>query len=62
VGHPLLAYFPDRDWAITVPLVLILLVLFMLTTFLSLVMIKSTSQPTKKTLPPTQGGSKLKAT
>lgn len=40
-GHFLHSYFLPREYALVIPLVLILLILFVITTFLSLAMIKS---------------------
>ncbi|GBB94601.1 hypothetical protein RclHR1_02390007 [Rhizophagus clarus] len=40
-GHPLHEYFPDRSYAIRIPVVLLLFGLTVVFTFLALVMIKS---------------------
>ncbi|KAF0546619.1 dolichol phosphate-mannose biosynthesis regulatory [Gigaspora margarita] len=45
-GHPLHEYFPDRKYAIIIPVVLLLFGLTVIFTFLALVMIKSSG--TKK--------------
>ncbi|CAG8679546.1 18192_t:CDS:2, partial [Acaulospora morrowiae] len=42
-GHPLHEYFPDRSYAIKIPVVILLVGLTVVFTFLSLVMIKSNS-------------------
>ena len=40
VGHPFHEYFPEKDYALRVPIVLLLVATCVLFTFLSLVMIK----------------------
>ena len=39
--HAVQQYFPDRQWAILIPAVLLVLVLAVASTFIALVMIKS---------------------
>ncbi|KAG9302163.1 hypothetical protein G9A89_020597 [Geosiphon pyriformis] len=46
--HPLHEYFPDRDYAIRIPVVLLLIGLTVVSTFLALVMIKSGKKGQKK--------------
>ncbi|KAI8391470.1 dolichol phosphate-mannose biosynthesis regulatory [Radiomyces spectabilis] len=47
-GHPLHNYFPPWEYAIRVPLIILIVGLTVIFTFLGLVMIKSKNNQTKK--------------
>jgi uncharacterized protein (DUF983 family) len=44
VGHVVHSFFLPREYAIQIPLIVVLLILFVATTFLSLAMIKTAKQ------------------